>query len=127
MKPIVFLSALLFLTCCNNDDDNQNDCGCNSTTITSIQQIEGTLYSIDSQNENTPPTNFAIVRIDPEMPGWQTSYYVCNDDLINDLGEIPETGKEIVFSGKTKELCEDIITIPEHFHYQIELTQISLP
>ena len=124
---IIFLSVLLFLTCCKNDDDKQNDCGCNSATITSIQQLEGTLFPINPQNENTPPANFAIVWTDSEMPGWQTSYYICHDNLIHELGEIPETGMEVVFSGNTKELCEDIITIPEHSHYRIELTQINTP
>lgn len=124
---LIFLSALLFFTACKNDDDNSQNCGCNAEAITTIQQLEGTLFPINFQNENIPPANFAIVWTDPEMPGWQTSYYVCDDNLINELGEIPETGMEVVFSGNTKELCEDIITIPEHSHYRIELTQINTP
>ena len=124
---IIFFSALLFITACKNDDDNSQNCGCNAEAITTIQQLEGTLFPINFQNENIPPANFAIVWTDPEMPGWQTSYYICHDNLINELGEIPETGMEVVFSGNIKELCGGIITIPEHFHYRIELTQINTP
>ncbi|GEM_PF-6568456 len=129
MKRFVYITllTLVSLNSCKNDDDRQNNCGCSAETIATVQNLEGTLYPIDSQNENTPDANYAIVWNNEEMPGWQTSYYVCNDALINDLGEIPETGKEVIFSGNTKELCEEIITIPEHFHYQIDLTQISLP
>ncbi len=128
MKHIVIGSfLLLFLTACKNDDDNSQNCGCNAETINTVQQMQGTLFPINPQNDNTPTANFAIVRNNPEMPGWQTSYYVCDDNLIHELGEIPDTGIEVVFSGNTKELCEEIITIPEHFHYRIELTQINTP
>lgn len=123
----IAFSFLLFLTACKNDDDNSQNCGCNAETINTIQQMQGTLFPINPQNGNTPPANFAIVRNNPEAPGWQTSYYVCDDHLIHELGEIPNDGIDVIFSGKTKELCEDIITIPEHSHLRIELTQINTP
>ncbi len=129
MKRFVYIIilALVSLNSCKNDDDRQNNCGCSAETITTVQNLEGTLYPLDSQNENTPDANYAIVWNNENMPGWQTSYYVCNDVLINGLDQIPEVGLGVVFSGKSKELCEELISVPEHLHYGIELTQINTP
>ena len=123
-KPIFYILIALFLAGCNNDDDS-NDCDCNSATIETEQNVEGILYPNDSNHENIPDSNYFIVWTNEENPNWTTSYYICNDDLVNPLGTIPAEGLAITFSGNLKELCEQPISIPEHFHFRIELTQIE--
>lgn len=125
MKNLILcLFITLCFVACNNDDDS-NDCDCNSATIETEQNLEGILYRNDSDSENVPDSNYVVLWTNAENPNWQTSYYVCNDYLVNQLGSIPDSGLDVNFSGKTKELCEQPISIPEHFYFRIELTQIE--
>lgn len=123
-NPILYFVLFLCFVACNNDDDSAN-CDCNSATVETEQNVEGIVYPNDSNLENIPDSNYFIVWTNAEDPNWTTSYYICNDNLVNQLGTIPDEGLAIIFSGNTKELCEQPISIPEHFHFRIELTQIE--
>ena len=121
----------LFFNSCKNDDDDSSDCGCNSsitfTILESDEQI-GFLYkNVNNSNENIPSHNYGIYFSEPNCTNCVHTFFVCNDDFLNGLGEVPDyPGIEVQFSGQAKKVCQGIWAPADYTYNYLTLTSIEI-
>lgn len=57
--------------------------------------------------------------------GWISNFYICNEEILNSLGNIPSEGIQVHFAGDLKELCVQPVSIPETSYNHISLSKIQ--
>lgn len=130
-KTISYLSFALFITLMScKSDDTPTDCGCNSSTIFTIQESDdqiGFLYrNTDNSNENIPSYNYGVYYSEPNCSNCIHTFFICNDTFLNNFGEIPEyPGIEVQFSGHSKKVCQGIWAPADYTYNYLTLTQIE--
>lgn len=121
--------ALLF-SGCENDNNTPPNCGCESSiafTILESDAQQGFLYkNTDNSNENIPFHNYGIYFSEPNCANCVHTFFVCNPEFLNSLGEIPEyPGIEVSFAGQAKEVCQGIWAPADYTYNYLILTSIE--
>ena len=126
---LLTFTVLLFNSCKKNDDIPSN-CGCDSSivfTILESDEQQGFLYiNTANNNENIPPYNYGIYFTEPNCDNCVHTFFVCNNDFLNNL-EIPNyPGVKVQFSGKAKKVCQGIWAPGDYTYNYITLTSIKI-
>jgi len=126
----LMIFTVLLLSSCNKDNEIPQNCGCNSPimfTILGSDVQQGFLYkNTDNSNENIPSHNYGIYFSEPNCTNCVHTFFVCNDDFIHSIEEIPNyPGIEVQFSGQVKKVCQDIWAPGDHTYNHIILTSIE--
>lgn len=127
---LLTFTVLLFSSCKSDDDDMPKNCGCESSIVFAIfesDEQKGFLYkNTDNSNENIPSHNYGIYFSEPDCFNCIHTFFICNDEFLKDLGEIPKyPGVEVYFSGQAKKVCQGIWSPADYTYNYLTLTSIE--
>jgi hypothetical protein len=130
MKTSLFYSVAFIIILINagcRKSNSNKDCGCDSSTLKSIANINGSLsYSTRGTSPyNTSQKHYVITT---GIPGLISDYFVC-DSSFSQLQLIVDTNRNItypvIFSGIVKKFCSVDTLIYLNFNYNIQLSNIQ--
>lgn len=131
------LFAILFLAGCknSNDDDLQDEkCGCNAEVKRIIPETANVIGSIRFKNQTDPNDHyynnkFWISYTEANCGNCIHYFIVCNEDFLpQEVLNLKNSGEtlSIKFSGELKEVCEKIFAPADYTYENITLTTIQV-
>jgi hypothetical protein len=130
MQKIIFFFPFSIITiisfnCCKSSKNA--DCGCNSDSLQSVENIIGNLsYStIGTSPYNTTQKQYVITT---GVAGLRSDYFICDTSFLQ-LRSIIDTNRNItypvIFSGTINKFCKSDTLFYLDFPYNIHLTNIK--
>ena len=101
----------------------ENNCGCESDPLPNwtVDELTGSIY------KNVFPGFLDYNFVIRNGRGDYFFYFICNDDILSDFGEIPEyPGVSVRFSGEAKDMCDSPSSSPPDTFFNLSLTSIEL-